>query len=93
MKTKYLFIVFLSLILTGCGFFHKNNFDTTAPEKVIYVDPKLLQPCEPLPAPGTTYEELAVFDIQVIQLYGECKNQQEASILTIKKLANIKDSK
>lgn len=81
-------------ILTGCGLFSKNSAEKVEPPAVnnrVVVDPKLLQPCDPLQPlpPNPNFDDIATHYITTIGMYGTCKLKQDDSVKTIRKLANI----
>jgi len=83
---KHILIGFLCLpLLAGCSIF--DNFRKPDPTRQVQVDPKLLQPCKPLPA--RVGEEVAEHHIKVITEYGVCAKQQDDSIKAIRTLANL----
>lgn len=89
MKNTKLFILTIVALLSGCSSFGEKNSQSLVTPKEIYVDSKLLEPCWPLPElTQADVEALAINYVNVIQLYGECAQKQDASIQVIKQFAN-----
>jgi hypothetical protein len=95
MKKHILISFFLLSLLNGCGIFSKKSVEQApipaATTQRVVVDPKSLQPCQPLPPIQTpaTYETIAQHYITIIALYGDCALKQAASIEAIRKLSNL----
>jgi hypothetical protein len=95
MKKHILISFFLLSLLNGCGIFSKKSPEQppipVATTQRVVVDPKSLQPCQPLPPIQTpaTYETIAQHYITIIALYGDCALKQAASIEAIRKLSNL----
>jgi hypothetical protein len=93
MKKLVISFGLLLLLLNGCGIFQKKIPEVPPPATTgnrVVIDPKLLQPCELLPAlVGNTYEQVADHYLTVISLYGQCALKQMDSIATIRKLSNL----
>lgn len=89
---KLIFIIALCLpLLNGCSIFQKKVLPPPAaqPERVV-VDPKLLEPCQSLPTlVATEMSDIAQHYITLIGMYGTCSIKQDASISTIRNLANL----
>lgn len=81
---RYL-IMSMLVLLTGCSFLgdirHTNQYN---------IDPNLLQSCKVIPVNITEDTDIGTEYIKLLGDYGTCANMQESSILTIKKLGNIK---
>jgi len=81
------------ILLAGCAWFKKSTPEPPAipaTESRVVVDPKSLQPCEPLPKfLGRDYVELADHYLTTINLYGQCSLKQLESITIIRKLSNL----
>lgn len=77
-------------LLCGCSTFAEKNSQAIITPKEIYVDSKLLEPCQVLPelVQPVNLDSLASNYINTIQLYGECAIKQDASIAAIKQFAN-----
>ena len=87
-------------LLSGCALFDifKNKDEPAiVTPKVIQVDSKHLEECEPLSNVNhwvsTDQSELDLMKFVWIEEYGKCANKQHTSIKVIKELANIKDPK
>lgn len=96
MKKLVLTGIFLLPFLTGCAFldfFRKDdNFPIT--DKVVAIDPKLLEECKRLDKivqgqKEVEFEDIGEKYITLIGDYGVCANRQLKSIEAIKKLSNI----
>jgi len=95
MKKHILISFCLFAMLTGCGIFLKKSpeqapIPASTPQRIV-VDPKSLQPCQPMPQLQTpaTYETIAQHYITIIGLYGDCAIKQSSSIELIRKLSNL----
>lgn len=90
---KLISIIVLALpLIVGCDTFPKKNSPNVITEQTVKVDPKLLQPCEELKvSQSKDPNEILIEDIEIIKLYGVCRNKQADSIKAIKQLANIKE--
>lgn len=92
---KFLIALMLAASLTGCASIKEaicGKPDIILPEnKVIKVDPKLLQPCQSLiemTAPIPTWEDYLLLTGDNAILYADCRKKQESSITFIKSLSN-----
>jgi hypothetical protein len=92
MKKLLIFLFIISL--AGCGTL-QNLVCKPGPiitPNVVAVDPKLLEPCKPIPVP--TIEQLIRFedtlysDKQIISAYKACADKNDAAIIVIKKFSN-----
>lgn len=98
MKKAYLIIVLCLPMLTGCALFDffKKPDPPVITDKVVQIDPKLLEPCAPLvtlviPQGASDKEPFFIDNLgQNASIYAECAKKQDASILIIKKFGNIK---
>lgn len=98
MKKAYLIIVLCLPMLTGCALFDffKKPDPPVITDKVVQIDPKLLEPCAPLarleiPQDTTNKEVFFIDNIgNNATIYAECAKKHEASVVVIKKLGNIK---
>lgn len=91
MKKAVLISILYLPLLTGCAFldFFKKPDTST---HTVQVDSKLLEACAALPnRTGESDEAVAEHHITVITSYGLCAKKQDASIKTIRKLANLPD--
>ncbi len=88
MKKTVLIGILCLPLLTGCSvldFFQKPDSG-----RQVQVDPKLLQPCQPLDnLVNTSDEGVAEHHIRTIAAYGVCAKQQDSSIKAIRTLANL----
>lgn len=91
MKNTILFTILCLPLLIGCSGFSKkeNSLVVTTPD-MIFVDSRLLQPCQPLPKipQAADFDSIAQHYVNTIGLYGECSLKQDASIKTINKFSN-----
>ena len=87
---KYLYTILLPIMLSGCVLFGTKPDTSVVTPKEIPIDRELLKKCSPIPKTEAT-DALDIRYIELIGLYGQCANRQNASISTIKTLANIKD--
>lgn len=88
MKSLYMFL--LPILLSGCVLFNTKPDNSIVTPKEIPIDRELLKKCLPIPKAEAT-DAIDIKYIELIGLYGQCANRQNASISTIKTLANIKD--
>jgi hypothetical protein len=94
MKKLVLTLSLLLILLNGCGIFNKKIQEIAPPAAAtnarIVVDPKLLEPCQLLPALiASSYEQVAEHYLTTIGLYGQCALKQLDSINAIRKLSNL----
>jgi hypothetical protein len=93
MKKLILTLSLLLPLLNGCGIFNKKIQEIAPPATTntrVVVDPKLLEPCQPLPAlVASSYEQVAEHYLTTIGLYGQCALKQLDSINAIRKLSNL----
>lgn len=92
---KIILSLLLLLNLSGCAYLKEQLCDKpiVPPEKVIQVDPKLLEPCKPLQemiSTQPTFEDYLLLAGTNATLYAECKKKHENNIVFIKDIANIK---
>lgn len=92
---KKLLVLLLPFFLSGCvvlDWFKKPEppIPPTISAKPIVIDKSVLTECQPLEEPT---ELSAAEFIYLAGMYGVCANKQKASVFTIKKLANIEESK
>lgn len=59
-------------------------------EKVVHIDPYNLEPCLPIIRLEEGSNELEV-SIKNIEIYADCKNRQNNSIILLKKFSNYKE--
>lgn len=91
MKNTILSICILLPLLIGCsGFAKKENSMAVVTPETIFVDSRLLQPCQPLPKipQQADFDSIAQHYVSTIGLYGECSLKQDASISAINKFSN-----
>lgn len=83
-----LLIIILSSILIGCA--HTPPGPTIAIDKVVHIDPRALQACEPLVGLNsiTSFEDILNTSIQNMEIYADCKGKQDNSIILLKKFSN-----
>jgi len=93
MKKLVLTLSLLLILLNGCGIFNKKIQEIPSPAITntrVVVDPKLLEPCQLLPAlVASSYEQVAEHYLTTIGLYGQCALKQLDSINAIRKLSNL----
>jgi len=93
MKKLVLTLSLLLILLNGCGIFNKKIQEIAPPATTntrVVVDPKLLEPCQLLPAlTASSYEQVAEHYLTTIGLYGQCALKQLDSINAIRKLSNL----
>lgn len=92
---KLLLVLTLALALTGCASIKEavcGKPDYVPPEnKVVKVDPKLLEPCKPLllmEAQTPTWEDYLLLTGDNAIVYADCRKKQDSSIKFIKSLSN-----
>ena len=81
---KYLLIL---LLLFGCA---TKDAIVVPPEKVVQIDPRTLELCDPLNAlpEQASFEDLLTVTIGNIELYANCANRQKNSVILLKKFSN-----
>lgn len=88
---KFLYILAVSIALTGCTWF-KPNTGAIIPEKTVYIDPQVLISCSDLIVPETiSFDSLLTSSIANAELYLDCRTKQENSIKLLKEFANLKE--
>ncbi|CAB4134063.1 hypothetical protein UFOVP273_9 [uncultured Caudovirales phage] len=93
MKIKYLIIAILLSLIVGCGTFSKKSEPTISTVKQVQLDPKVLEPCQPLQTLAASAPQFSdVLDNVATnsKIYADCKGKQDTSIELLKKFANIK---
>lgn len=85
---KIILSLILSLFLFGCA--HKEII--VPPDRVVEIDPKLLQPCELLneEVSITSFNEILSEYATLSTKYGICANKQSSSIKLLKEFGNTK---
>lgn len=88
MKKLILSIALALPLLTGCALFKKENFpEVSIVDRKIFIDPKLLQPCEPIPSNSvSTPDDVLLENLYLYELYSKCSHKQDNSINAIKLL-------
>lgn len=84
-------LIFLSLLLTACTT-SKPDAVVPPPEKVVHIDARILEPCEPLvgvSATEVTFEDILASTITNFEIYRDCSNKQKNSVILLKKFSNI----
>lgn len=63
------------------------------PEKVVHIDARALEPCEPLVKlpDNASFEELISITVSNFELYSVCVIKQDNSIILLKKFSNKED--
>lgn len=98
MKKAILIATLCLPLLTGCGILEifKKPDPPVITEKVVQVDPKLLEACKPLARliiqQGASNVESILLDNIALnaELYAECAMKQDNSVIMLKKFGNIK---
>lgn len=90
---KLLISILLFISLSGCASIKEYICGPVVvpPEKVIHVDPKLLEPCKPLiemTSPTPTWEDYLLLTGDNAIAYADCRKKQDSSIIFIKSLSN-----
>ena len=94
MKKAVICIVLSLSLLQGCGFLQKKKPDATISEKVVYLDPKALEPCQPLlrlDLQGDSFEDLLVVSVKNMAIYADCSGKQDNSIKLLREFSNNKE--
>lgn len=93
MIKNLLAILIAAFMLSGCPWFTKP--DATVPEKVVKLDPRVLEACKPLIGipDNASFEDLMGASYTNFQLYYDCKAKQDASIVLLKQFSNYKEPK
>lgn len=86
---KYLLIL---LLLAGCSFGKPPG--ATITDNKVYLDPKVLIPCQDLVMPNEpiTFDSLLATSVANAELYLDCRLKQEISIKLLKEFAGHKES-
>ena len=87
---KIIPILILSIFLTGCGLFKKQE-PTIEPTKVVKIDKEALLPCDLLKEDLviTTFESSLKVYGDTAEAYAKCAKQQSNSIKLLKQFGNI----
>jgi hypothetical protein len=92
MKKLLISICLSLLLLNGCAFFtHKEKPANIVTDKVIQLDPKVLEPCMPLVLlrPDITdFSEVLANAAINAKVYADCSSKQDTSITLLKKFSN-----
>lgn len=85
-------LVVLSIILAGCAFAPSKPLPIITPN-IIHIDPRALEPCNNLIqlSPTASFEELLGVLVSNAEIYLDCKNKQNNSIILLKEFSNKKD--
>ena len=86
---KKLLIICLLLGLSGCDYFSK---DAIISEKVIKIDPRVLEQCKDIPVinTGATWSDILTNHKDVVEQYYDCRQKQSNSTKLLKEIGNIK---
>jgi hypothetical protein len=89
---RYLLIL---LLLSGCAFNKPKPPDAVLPptEKVVRIDPRMLELCEPLknlPA-ETNFEEVLSITIDNFEIYNACSVKQSRGVKLLREFSNQKE--
>lgn len=84
---KFLYIILF--VLAGCV---STSPDAILPpkEKVVHIDPRILEPCGDLLLLENPDDELEI-TIKNFEIFADCKRKQNNSIILLKQFSNYKD--
>lgn len=85
-------VLIMFILLSGCSIFKKDAI-VPPPEKVVQIDPRVLELCEPLNglSEEATFEDLLATTVFNFELYNACAQKQRNSVILLKKFANKED--
>lgn len=88
---KYIPIIILSILISGCSLFSKNSEPSVLPAKSIQIDSAALEPCQLLKPDVVigSFDALLEEYGNLATLYGGCANKQSNSIIIIKKFGGM----
>ena len=89
---RYLLI---TLLLSGC-FATVPDAVAPPPEKVVHIDPRVLEPCEPLlklPDQSTSFEDVISITLANYEIYSNCATKQKNSSILLREFSNTKEIK
>lgn len=84
-----LLLIILASILIGCATTQPPG-PTIVIDKVVHIDPRALQACEPLVGLNSvaSFEDILATSVQNMEIYADCKGKQDNSIILLKKFSN-----
>ena len=90
---KIISIIILSLFLNGCAFFKKLEDKINPPQKVVQIDPRVLEYCDLLPETVKidAFEDAIYAYASLSTKYGACANKHAAGIKLLKQFSNVKE--
>lgn len=86
---KFLLLLILVVLLSGC-FTTTKDAIVPPPEKIVHIDPRILEECEPLIKlpENASFEDLLSITVFNFEVYNICATKQHNSIILLKKFAN-----
>lgn len=81
-------ITLILVLLSACASPKYENV-IPPPERVIHIDPRMLELCQPVLKLTTELNE-EVF-IHNLEIYADCANKQKNSVILLKEFSNYKD--
>ena len=89
---KYILLIILSIFLTGCACFKKDVEPALPPEKVVHIDPRLIEYCDLLAEDVKIliFEDAIFAYADLSTKYGICANKQADGVKIIKQFGGIK---
>ena len=87
---KFILPIILSIFLTGCACFKKPDVPALPPEKVVNIDPRVLEYCDLLAedVKVVIFEDAILAYADLSTKYGICANKQAASVKLLKQFSN-----
>lgn len=90
---KYILVI---LLLSGCAMFNKPKPpDAVLPpkEKVVHIDPRMLELCEPLQnlSAEANFEEVLAVTINNFEIYTACSVKQSKAVRLLREFSNQKE--
>jgi hypothetical protein len=81
------------LLLAGCATTQVPDAVLPPAPKTVHLEPKLLEPCEPLDSlyASNSWEDILTITVNNFEKYAACAKKQENSVKLLKKFSNYKE--
>lgn len=81
-------VLLICILLAGCV--TTPDAIVPPPERKVHIDPRVLEPCEPLLflSESASFEELITITVNNFEIYATCAEKQKNSALLLKRFTN-----